>query len=222
MGSTTLTIDEATKERLDQYRHEDHYNYSEVLESMMAVLPTNEEMEEGCAHCQEGPAADRPIDELHGIVWWFQLPEEAGGDMAVNWLCSRDCIDEMSAAIDKQIPREPDLIRVGGHEVPAVDVTDDLTFHVELDRWEVGIGLPGLFASTEHSYDYDGEPVYVKYQGEWVHSAVIDEIIHEEDHTALLLEPDLDVTMPNHPDERERKKWEEDHAAREEDVDDEE
>jgi hypothetical protein len=71
----------------------------------------------------------------------------------------------------------------------------------------VGIPVPGAFAgTTSHGdeYAYIGEPVYVKNEGDWIQSGVVEDIYHEEAYTALMLGHDYEVEMSNHPDEGRR------------------
>lgn len=208
MGETTLTLSEEVKEQLEHHRHDDHDNWSDVLETMMAILPTYDHLRnDGCAMCDESPVEDKPLDEAHGVIHWYQAPREFDGGLEAHWFCSRECIADMDDKVKKFVPREPDRIRVGGYQVPAVEIEESITCHIDNNTMEVGIRIPGAFAETEDGYDYHGEPVYVFNQGDWVQSGVVESIIHEETYTGLMLGVDAEVEMSNHPSERERKKW---------------
>lgn len=217
MSDTTLTIDAAIKDRLERHRHDDHDSWTEVLESMMAVLPTYETIQDGCQYCGEELPDDVPIDEAHGALHWFQHPESIDG-LGTTWCCSRECLAAVQAEVERQLPREPDAIRVGGHDHPPVEVESGLSFLIDGFTKEVGIDIPGAFAAPDGGWDYHGEPLYIKNQGEWVHSGVVEDVMHEESHTAILLGNDIEVEMSNHPDERKREEW---HAEHGDDVADE-
>lgn len=217
MGKTSLPTSESVKERFgNRHRHPMHASWNDVLESVMAIMPSYDELEDGCAYCGDPPFENGKIEETSGVIHYTKLPEEHGGGLTTSWLCSLECAAKAHEHRQTQLPREPDLIRVGGDNVPAVEVTDHLTLHFSAENREVGIGLPGLFASgedPESTYDYVGEPVYIKNRGKWVQDGVIEDIMHEEDHTALVLGyghwPDIAL---NHPDRERREQYRQKHA----------
>lgn len=213
MGRTTLSIDEQTKERLDLYRHPDHNSWAEQLNGMMEMLPSIEDIQEdGCVNCGETPHRDAPTEDIGGVVRFFYARQE---DLyGANYFCCPECAKETTDKVQAQIPREPDLVVVGGHEELRTEFTG-ATFYFDGRDRQVGLDIPGAFGGTDsfgEEYDYIGEPVYLKNEGQWVQKGVIEDIYHEETHTGLDLGYDMETTMLNHPDEEAREEYKEQHC----------
>lgn len=202
---TTITLNDETKTRLERYRSDrGHYSWSETLEALMDVLPTIEQFQAGCLHCGREPTADFPAADPGGVVMWAN-PE--GGPPGTYYFCSMDCAHAEHERWASYVPEYPDLVVVGGAEEMRCDVTN-ATYYLDDETMEIGIPLPGAFGGADnlgHEYDYLGEPVYIKNDDRWVNSGIIESIIHEETHTALILghgEPA--VLREHHPDEEKR------------------
>jgi len=54
--------------------------------------------------------------------------------------------------------------------------------------------------------------VYVHNEGRVVQEGVIEDIVHEEAHTALLLGHDHETVMRHHPSDEKREEWPENQA----------
>lgn len=205
MGETSLTISDEIKERLENYRHEDHESWNEVLDSFMTVLPTQEELEDGCINCGKERFLDAPIQEVGGFVQWMHAEYDGQDIYGSNYYCSPECAHEVQEEVDSYVPENPDLVVVGGKDEMRTEF-EGATFYLDRDTMEVGIPLPGAFGGSDshgNTYEYEGEPVYIKNEGQWVQKGVIENIIHEETHTALILEHEFNVTEEYHPDKEE-------------------
>ena len=214
MGETTLTITDGTKDRLEDHRHDEHDSWSETLDGMMEMLPSIESFNEGCRNCEEEPFMDVPPEEYGGVVRWFKTEVEGNDVFGMNYYCSPECANEVAEEMEKYVPENPDEVVVGGLSELRTSVYG-ASFYLDRDRMEVGVPVPGAFggeSSHGTEYDYIGEPVYVYHDGDFRHTGVIEEIIHEEAHTALLLGRNIEVEMLNHPDDERREEYEEQHA----------
>lgn len=214
--STTVSLDDAVKQRLEIHRHPHHEDWNDVIETIVDILPMYDELHEnGCAHCGEPPWSDVPLDRVGGFLNWFEIPEDHGGGIHSEWFCSRDCLDAGLDERDKYAPEEPDLVVVGGYQQPRAELTDAAFGMDGSDMW-VGIDVPGAFSGEKRysgEFSYEGEPVYVKNRGEWVHTGVIDTTFHEEGHTSLELASFADSVPVRlcHPDEEIRERRKEDY-----------
>lgn len=204
MAETSLTIDEEVRERLDDYRHPSQLSWSDVLDAMMDRLPTVEEIEDACSNCGEEFRTAGPYDEMGGFVQWYTLPDDLGGDPQVAFFCSRSCLEQSFEMKDTYLPESPDRLVVGGAEVPRVEIEQSLSFYKDGHRTSVGIDLPGLFTGDEVPYDYEGEPLYVQNRGTWIETGVVEEIVHDDDHTTLLIENNRTIEKAHHPDPEQR------------------
>jgi hypothetical protein len=201
---TTVRLDDLTKERLEKYRHPSHDSWSDTIAAVLAVVPSPiNRLVEGCVNCGRQPRSRGPIEEMPGVVRTYTHEEPDGTlNTGTNYYCSADCLQEVHDEIAKQVPDEPDLVRVGGCQEMAARFSD-ATFYIDNETKQVTIGVPGAFAgedSHDGEYDYIGEPVYIKNRGDWVQDGVIEDIIHEETSTILDLGYDSSVTRHCHPD----------------------
>lgn len=202
MADTTLTIDDETKERLDNYRHPDHENWADVLDSFMQILPSYEDLDDGCMNCGEERFVDTQIEDHDGTVQWFHTEFDGNDVYGSNYYCSPECAHEQQEEANSYVPENPDLVVIGGKDEMRTEFKG-ATFYLYRDTMEVGIPIPGAFGGSDshgNEYAYEGEPVYIKNEGQWVQKGVIDNIIHEETHTALILEHEFNVTEEYHPD----------------------
>lgn len=207
MGDTTLTVDEDVKNTLSaNYRHDLHHSWTEFFEGVMEILPTVETIEDGCANCGETPFWNGPTENYGGVIQWFHTEFEGDDIYGTGYFCSPECAAERQEEIDAMVPEEPDLVAVGGHERMRTEF-EGATFYIDGDARQVGIPIPGAFSGeSSHGYEYDylGEPVYLKNEGAWVQSGVIEKVFHEETHTTLDLGKSVTVEQLNHPDDEKR------------------
>lgn len=222
MGDTSLTVDADTKQRLsDEYRSPEHDSWTEFFEGLMKMLPTREQMQE-CTweECDRNLLRSGPVENWGGVIRFFHEEVWEDGENShfygANYYCSPECAQKAQEQVNAMVPREPDLVRVGGADMMVAEF-GGATFYIDGDRMEVGIPLPGAFDGSDshgNDYDYIGEPVYIQNEGRWVQDGVIENIIHEETHTALILDPhgSYSTVMLNHPDEERRENYEEKHV----------
>lgn len=206
---TTLTIPDGVKEEFEQFRVPEHDNQGDVLESLISATPTPAEiLSEGCANCGESKVRDEnaPIDKISGVtqVFTFDPPAHDKLDHTVtgmNWFCTVSCAAEFQEEVNRKVPDAPDIVVVGGRKETKAKLYG-ATFLPE--NPSVSIDAPGAFNGTptnsEKEYDYIGEPVYIGNDDEWVQEYVVEDIFHEESHTALQLKYDTTVTDENRPD----------------------
>lgn len=212
MGQTTITLEELLKERLESYRHPEHDNIGEVIGDLMEwVEKPVDILADGCTHCGETPRrADAPIGEMDGVVHSYAVDLEDGRTVTgTEYYCSPECAHREQEERAAQFPDEPDEVRVGGVDELEVTLTDATSYFSETDI-QVGLDIPGAFdGESAHSgeYHYEGEPVYIKNEGSWVHEGVVEEIIHEDAHTTLIVGRDLDRTRLHHPDPEMREQF---------------
>lgn len=204
---TTITITEEEKRRFEKFRHDDLGSDSEALAAMMDVLPDHDELHQGCAHCGEPPWDDVPINQVNGLINWFTLDLPNGDTQVVSaWFCSPECVAAAQEDIDVYITDTPDLVVVGGLDMPRTQIASGTHYHVDKDDEveEVRIDVPGAFdgEGVDGEYDYLGEPVYLQNNGRWVASGVIDDLVHEEATTTLILGKDTPIERDNHPEEK--------------------
>lgn len=199
MAETTLPISQETKDELDEYRHPKHDSYDDVLSGMMTVLPTLEELHEGCdnAECDEKPWGDPPWEEVNGVLALI-YDEDVMDSGHTNYYHRESCLREVRDRMEHYVPENPDEVVVGGDDALQTRV-EGTSFYAGGDRREVALDVPGAFGGTSshgNEYEYAGEPVWVVNDGEVVQKGKIDEIIHEEAHTVLILSrefPDSDL-----------------------------
>jgi len=217
MGKTGITTQEETRDRLRNYRHPDHDSWDDVLNGMMDLLPAIDAIQDdGCVRCGETPFADRPTERLSGFIHFFTAEIEAEDGyrevLESNYYDSRECVTEAINDQEKFAARNPDLVVVGGKHQYQTEL-HETTFHLEQTRMEVGFDIPGAFdGESAHGteYDYIGEPVFVKNHGDWVHSGIISDIIHEEGHTSLILDHSVEARFYHPVEEKreeERENW---------------
>lgn len=212
MGDTSLTIPEQTKDRLSRYRHPDHDSWSETLHDLMDVIPTVDDTKEDCSNpdCEnEHLSPDETLKHRGGVLRFFTVHghdypdlEEDTEYFSSNYYCSLECATHVEERNKAYLPENPDRVVVGGKDEMRVELTDT-SFYKDGHSTEVGINIPGAFAgqsSHEYEYDYFGEPVYVQNEGMWIQKGIIDDIIHEETHTALILGHDHAIESEYHPD----------------------
>jgi len=214
MGETTLTIAEDTKELLKDYRAAEHDSWSDTLTGMMKVAPSVEAVKDGCEYCDDSHFYAGSVEETGGVVQFFHAEYEGEDIYGSRYFCSGECAHEAQEEVDAMVPENPDEVLVGGKAEMRASFKD-ASFHIDRDRKEVGIPVPGAFAGGDshgNEYNYEGEPVYVRNEGAVVQKGVIENIIHEETHTALLLGHEEATVMLNHPNEGKREEYEETHA----------
>lgn len=203
-GVTTVTISEETRERIEDHRHDSHHSVEDVLNGMMDALPTTEQLVEGCCHCGKEHLGNS-IEEEGGCVVVTPLPD--WGQVNVTYFCSPSCAGEFQEDLRRQFPEEPDLVVVGGKDELRCRF-EGARYYIDGETEEIAIEVPGAFTGSEdHSgrdYDYVGEPVYLKNNEEWVQSAIVNDIYHEDAATILDLGGDWQVEGKHHPDEEER------------------
>jgi hypothetical protein len=174
---------------------------------MMNVLPTVSDRTDGCQVCAQTPLPDEPIDESIGVVRWYQDDTGTARYYRSNYYCSGDCFDTILDKIEKYIPQDPDLVRVGGRVLPETKLQDCSFLHAA-DQMEVTVPVPGGFTGVsktdESEYNYLGEPVHVKNEGDWIQSGIIKDVLHEDHQTTLVLESKFHIEQLTHPESRVR------------------
>jgi hypothetical protein len=208
-GSTSFTIEEGTHERLRAYRTDGHYSWNDCLNDILDTIPPEDKLREGCEHCGERVLLENRRGESQMVVQSFSVDEAGETFHLTRLFCSADCAAEAHKKVQAMVPEDPDKIIVGGADMPRAS-TEMGTFYIDGETQEVGIPLPGAYSGTDaggNEYDYVGEPVYVHNDGRVVQSGVIEDIIHEEAHTALLLGHDHDTVMQHHPEEEKRREY---------------
>jgi len=217
MGNTTLTISEDTKERLQDHRADEHYSWDEMLDGMMEVLPAVEEVEDGCSHCDDPQFYGGTVEDTGGVVQFFHTEFEDNDIYGTRYFCSTECAHEAQEEVNAMVPEEPEEVLVGGKSEMRASF-EGASFYLDRDTREVGIPVPGAFAGGDshgNEYDYEGEPVYVRNEGKVVQKGVIEDIIHEETHTTLLLGRSIETEMLNHPNAERREEYKEQHEKQE-------
>lgn len=210
MGQTTLTVDAEVKPQLEAHRHPEHDNWTDVIESLCARTPTIEDIQEGCSNCGDRPPNDPP-EEGGGAVQWFShtLPERDGSITNAQYFCDEECFMEFQEEVDAHFPETPDEVVVGGVEELQTSFSD-ARFLIDGDVQSLHVDVPGAFSGDDGAggeYDYLGEPVYIRNAGKWVQDFVIEEILHEDATTSLLLGYGWATTKANHPSEQVREEF---------------
>lgn len=214
MGDTTITISEETKDRLETRRAPGHHSFDDLVNGLLEIVPPVEEIREGCVQCDKPKIWRDTPEDTGGVLHFFSHTYDDAIIYGSNYFCSPDCAQELQEEIQKQVPREPDEILVGGDEEMRATFTGG-RFIIDNETKEVGLDVPGAFAGKDslgNEYDYLGEPVYIRNDGKIVQRGVIDDIIHEESHTGLLLANDYKTEMLNHPNDEKREEYEEQHV----------
>lgn len=190
---TTIGISDETREQLDEYRAPGHETWEDVLCGLMRMVPPVDDIEAGCAQCGATPVYDGYIENVSGVIQWLHIDSY---DMYHSeYFCSPVCAREATEERQKYIPEYPDRVHVGGYERPRASF-EGARFYIDGETREVAIDVPGAFSS------YAGEPVYISNEGEIVQDGVVEEIIHEDAHTVLLLGRNQDVVETCHPNRR--------------------
>ena len=210
-GKTTVTLTDEERERLEDYEHDDHYRVGEAVGMLMDVVPTLDDIGDGCTNCGEGPRRDGPIDQFGGVIQHMHLDpvNTEGAWTEALWFCSPECVIEFEEERQKAIPSDPDKVVVGGKDELRTTISD-ASFIMDGRSMQVGLDVPGAFAGETTfggELDYIGEPVWVYKDGKVRQSGVIEDIFHEEAHTTLGLEHDYLWTALCHPDEEQTEEF---------------
>jgi len=209
MGRTSIQVDEETRDRLDTHHAPGHDSLDDTLNSLMDRVPTPEAVREGCSECGDLPMSNGYPERANGVVLVEYGEAEGFVHQQSEWFCSPECAAEAAAERQAYIPEHPDRVVVGGF-TSLQSTHTDTTFYMDGTAMEVSFPIPGGFegqGASGQEYDYIGEPVYVYHEGKWRHRGVIEDIIHEEARTVLVLEHDLHIAKQFHPDERVREEY---------------
>lgn len=212
---TTITLHPDLKERLEDLRHRKHNSWNQFFEGILEILPTADEIAEGCTNddCDRSVVdmVDGPYENYGGVIHWYSTEHEGHRIYGRNWFCSPECAYETDQEMKAMAPREPDEVIVGGKDQIRASFSG-AKFHIDGEVRQVGIEIPGAFKGQDshgdRQYDYHGEPVYIKNEGDIVQTGVIEEIHHEDAWTGLSLENDHEVVMKNHPVKEKREEYE--------------
>jgi predicted Zn-ribbon and HTH transcriptional regulator len=213
-----MTVREETLERAKDHRGEAHESWDDALNGMMDMLPEAESIQSGCdfVDCDESHIYSGKPEETGGVIQFFYSEEH---DLhGVRYFCSPECAKRAQERVNSRMPRNPDEVIVGGRGELRTSF-GDATYDFEGRNHSVLIPVPGAFggeSSHDRDYDYVGEPLYIKNDGDIVQMYAIEEVIHEETSTILVLGKDYEVQMLNHPDDAQRELYEEEHAKIEE------
>lgn len=213
-GGSSIPASDEVRERLQSYRGPWHDSWNDVLNGMMDILPSTEQFSDGCTNCGKNVLAFGSPENVSGTIQYFNVDHEGVEYTQTVFYCSAECAMEAQEEMEKHVPESPDKVIVGGKSEMRTEFSD-ASFYIDRDTMEVGLDIPGAFAgesSHDYEYDYTGEPVYVWNEGAVRQKGVIEDIIHEEKHTALMLEHDVETTMLNHPNEEKREEYKEKHA----------
>lgn len=217
-ADTSIGLSQETRDRLDDYRSPAHASLEEVIQGLMEVVPPAEDIlaEDACAYSECDKTLwvpDKPEDR-GGVIQWHAMEYDDSMVYGSSWFCSPEHAEKQQAEVEEMAAVEPDRIIVGGDEEMRIEVEmPDLRLRhpVEGDESrEIGIDAPlDLVGETRHGheYDYHGEPVYVENGGKVRFSGVVDDIIREEVHTAIIMGRDVPTEMMNHPNEERRTDW---------------
>jgi len=211
---TTLSVEPETLEQLEEYRAEDHHSWDDVVSGMMKMLPTFREVRDGCVYCDDDRIYNGTPEDTGGVVQFFHTSYNDSDVYGSNYFCSPECAHEAQQEVEEYVPETPDKVLVGGKSEMRAEFVG-ATFYLDGERMEVSVSVPGAFAGSDshgNDYDYHGEPVYIYNEGRVVQKGVIEDIIHEETHTALILGHDRATVMLNHPNDKKRVEYEEVHA----------
>jgi len=219
MDQTSITISEHAKSYLENLRPETHDSWSETILSACHILPPLEEIHDECTNTD----CDRRLEYLDdpedggGVIRWHVVERDGKPVYGASYFCSPECLQAVEERIGHKFPDEPDLVRVGGRSQFEVEF-GGAEYILDGEQQWVSIPLPGAFdGQSDHGdeYDYVGEPLYIKHDGEWVQSAVVEEVFNEEGHTSLQLGTNVPVQRLNHPEEETREEYLEHHERRE-------
>lgn len=213
MGNTTISVDEETRKRLQKYRSAHHGSFDEQLNGMMDIIPTIEEMKERVN--EDGHVSWQGTPErTGGVIHFFHTTVGESKVTHSSYYPTAEAFAEMQRQIEQQVPTEPDEVIVGGKDELRTSF-NGARFHIGGDdRW-VSLDIPGAFGGSNESgeeYDYAGEPVYIKNAGEIVQQGVVEDIIHEDAHTAITLTSHHATEMLHHPNDRTREEYKEVHT----------
>lgn len=207
---TTISVDGDAREQFGGHEFPGHASNQDVLESMMAVAPTAEQvLEDGCTYCGETPTKG-DVPEVKGGVVFFESRDLDGDTITGDWyFCSTGCLTAWQEESREPFPRWPDRVVVGGRDAGRTSV-EGAEFIVE--RWpsdaRLRLEVPGAFlGETRHDreIDYVGEPVWIRNNDKWVQSAVVSDVWTEDTYTYVELEIDEAVEKRHHPDRDRRR-----------------
>lgn len=214
---TSIGLSQKTRDELDDYRSPGHASMEETVEGMMKMLPSAEEiLEDGCRYseCERNHWSPAKPEDKGGVIQWFhtEVPPDDKPIWSAGYFCSTECAAAAQDEIDRMVPRNPDEVVVGGYNELRTAV-EGARFFLDYETREVSIDVPGAFSGLDdlgNEYAYEGEPVYIIEDGRVRQTGIIENIIHEETHTALILAPgytDHVAVMANHPDHDRREEF---------------
>jgi hypothetical protein len=208
MGKTTIALDDATKDELDAYQVGDHDSANDTLRALLNLIPHPEDMyDKGCANpeCGKTLPSGTSADRYDLTIEHMNLdPVNAPPINQSNFFCSPGCAVELQEHSQEQAPSDPDKVIVGGHDEMRFEF-GGARYRIDGHTEEVSLGIPGaLTGQDSHGYefDYEGEPVYIHNAGRVVQMGIVDEVINEESHTAIIMgHGNLDMQYEHHPNE---------------------
>jgi len=220
MGRTSLTVDDETRDAVEDRQLPSHDSLGETVADLTHLAPAADDFADGChaPDCDRNPRQDDEYSDSGYIFMPQHIEHEYGGEdhitRSVGLFCSRECFEAHHEEMKIRLPEEPDEVIIGGRGEMQTRFSG-ATFVIDGSTHELGIPLPGALGGEDrfgNSYDYRGEPVYIMDDERGVlFSYVIGDIIHEETHTGVLLENDTTVEMYHHPDEERRREYKEMH-----------
>jgi len=220
MGRTSLTVDDGTRDAVEDRQLPGHDSLGETVEDLTHMVPSADAFAEGChgPECDRDPRQDDEYSDsgyiFRPLYTEYDYGDEAHTVRGVELFCSRECFGSHHEEMDRQFPNEPDEVIVGGRREMQTSFSG-AQFIIDGEQHTLSISIPGALVGGDrfgNRYNYRGEPVYIMDDERGVlRSYVIEDIVHEEVHTAVLLEKDTAVEMYHHPDDEQRREYKEMH-----------
>lgn len=186
---TTMTLSADVKERLEEdFRHPEHDKWDDTVESIMAALPTIEELEEGCVMCDQKPRHFDHHGRIGGVIDITTVDTDmlAGEEgerfdkdfiTEVSWYCSKACASEAQEQVEHHLPSDPDVVYIGGETRRQVEI-QDASFEMDGKKRYVTIHIPPTLFGTPEGREipdmdtdipgFEGEPVFIEHDNEIV------------------------------------------------------
>lgn len=209
MGRTSLPATDEVREAVEDVSLPGHDTIPETILDLTRIVPDADDFNGGCQGpgCERTPHGDEGYADSQYIFIPFVREWEAGGNSGtargVMFFCSPSCYDAHREQVNTQLPSEPDMVKIGGRAEWDVEF-HNASYTIDGDTHEIGIPIPGALSGSDsrgNEYEYEGEPVFIMDDDAGVvQEYVVDEVIHEEGHTAVLLGNDHTITALNHPD----------------------
>lgn len=190
---TTITVSQAARERLSDFEHSSHDNIDDTVRDLLNIVPSPQEVADGCLTCSESPGMDGSVGDLGGVLEWFT--DDYTEKITSNYFCGKSCFADHVEELNEQVPKFPDKVIVGGDQEVRFEIEDHARFQIDAEAKSVEFEVPVDICK------YDGEPIYVVNAGKVRFRGVVDSPMTVDGRAYATIEHDREKAEEFHPDD---------------------